>query len=204
MFVFIFSLMGQEVIISTPKQDSLIVADKIQRDRAIKEPIIKKIYLPNSTFDYLEQHYYPNGQLYYQVPVVNGKWNGIYTEYYSNGQFHYEYMVDNGKTSSNSIIIDRICYDYFGNISCCILFKTQGRKLYKYVIELSSDRTFRYYHLFVYQSADHDKLVSEFRYYNGIWENSYQHMKPASNAKLLLRSFLKMWKQRGYDHISAL
>jgi len=51
---------------------SIYLQDMEEHTKANRNPIIKKIY-DTLGADYLEQHFYHNGNLYYQVPFKNGK-----------------------------------------------------------------------------------------------------------------------------------
>jgi len=56
------------------QKDSIQRLDQELIREAFKNPIVKYIYDDTTCHcDYIEQHYYSNGQLYWQVPVINGK-----------------------------------------------------------------------------------------------------------------------------------
>lgn len=100
----------QEIIVNQKFIDSLRNDETEQMGTAILNPVIKKIYMSDCTDDYIEQHYYPNGQMYFQVPIKNGKRNGMYLEYYPNGQFKYAIPMKDGEYVKDYCRMNSISY----------------------------------------------------------------------------------------------
>ncbi len=196
---------AQNVVFTQQMIDSLVLIDNWQKERAEIEPIIKKIYMQDVSNIYIEQHYYPNGQLYHQVQVKDGKPMGLYKEYFSNGQLRYTCVVENGKIIYNTFNPTCIYYDILGNIVSCVLYIKKGKKIYEYTIFLSSFGA-PCYHLFIYVVTNNpvNKLVSEYTFFDGSWTKRAYHCKPVKNSDNLFHLFLKEWEHLGYNRIIEL
>lgn len=192
---------SQNIFVTRSLKDSLYNEDNWQREKAISSPIIEKKIFPDCSDYYIEQHYYPNGLLFFQVPIINGKRNGMYIEYYSNGQLHYEIPVKDNVFVNDYCRKSSISYDYFGNVSSLTIYKIKQNKTYRFTLSNLTICEEPYYCLFIYLIKDgqHPKLISEYRYYDGIWDKAFFHTKPVWNSKHLLNIFLKELKSFNYD-----
>ncbi len=157
--------------------------DDEERRNADYNPIIKKTY-DTLGYDYLEQHFYHNGNLYYQIPYVNGKKNGIYEEYHPNGQLYNVDEYKDGIRVNDSI---GIYFDRFGDTSSYTIVLPYRRELYSF-------GTSYFYgspsHLDVFKNKH---LVAEFCYdeHHKKWKKRDYHIRSVKYAKKLLKVYLK-------------
>lgn len=139
---------------------------------------------------FLEQHFYQDGKLFFEVPVINGKRTGVYKEYYTNGQLRERYeMIDGIRTDSTTELV----YDRDGNYAyLLIIIEYKGKRI--------SCRT-DYYHgernvIFFHEEKPQHKLLAEYTFENGKWVNHPYHVKPVKYANRLLKIYRKKWKQK--------
>lgn len=163
--------------------------DDKARTMAIEYPIVKKIH-DTLGADYLEQHFYPNGNLYYQVPFKDGKKNGIYERYHPNGQLDCKLEMKDGYNldSCGYITLDRfgdtswvsLCIVYKRRIYSCQSFYIFGEPVTLMIYDLSKGRIHSY-----------ESLVAEFRCWRGKWGISNHHCRSVKYADELLEIYIK-------------
>ena len=139
---------------------------------------------------FLEQHFYQDGNLFIEVPVINGMRTGVYKEYYTNGQLRERYEMKDGiRTDSTTEIV----YDRDGNYAYLLInIEYKGKRI--------SCRT-DYYHgkrnvMFFHEEKPQYKLLAEYIFENGNWVNHPHHATPVKYANHLLRIYRKKWKQK--------
>lgn len=166
--------------------DDIWMKDFHARMEALHNPIIIKTYNDSC---YLEQHFYQDGNIYFEVPVVNGKRTGMYKEYYPNGQLRecYEMIDGHLRDSTISIIYERTGkYEY---IQLDIKFRN---KWYSSETHFSHGRGSKMY---IYEKSK-GKLVAEYIYEDEKWIKRPYHVKPVIYANRLFRIYRKEWKKR--------
>jgi hypothetical protein len=188
-------LFSQEIRDSINKGDyewkfTIEKQDDEERRNADHNPIIKKIY-DTLGYDYLEQHFYHNGNLYYQVPYVNGKQNGIYEEYYPNGQLNYKNKWEDGHLIYTC---NHLSFDRFGDTSStsvCIIYKKED---YYCVTHFYFGKPYK---LRIYMGKpsnlifNYNCMVAEFEFDTNKWKKRDYHIRSVKYAKKLLRVYLK-------------
>jgi len=197
--------LSQNIIMDRDYIDSLEKDVVYQVHYACIHPIIKKIHIRDTTDSYIEQHYYPNGQLYFQVPVINGKRNGMKFEYYPNGQFKCAEPMKDGVRVDDLCRMNSTSYNMFGKMESCTLYITIKDTAYKFVLRylsVADPNDEPYYLLSIYLMNDgpNPNLVSEYGCLDGEWRKLYVHVKPADNSKQLLKVFLKEMKSFNYGN----
>ena len=156
--------------------------DNEERRKANNDPIVKRVY-ETLGYDYLEQHFYHNGNLYYQVTFKNGKQNGLYEEYHPNGQLSYRQEKEDGRKSNSCNFIS---FDRFGDTSATVICIPYNGELYYF-------QTGYFYgnlsYLIVnnYRSA----IMAEFRWSDNKWVKHNYHVKPVKYANKLLKLYKK-------------
>jgi len=152
--------------------------DSEERRKANMEPIVKRIY-DTLGYDYLEQHFYHNGNLYYQVPFINGKKTGVHEEYHPNGQLKYRRDRDGDGC-------DLISFDRFGDVSSTVICIHYNGELYYFQTgyfygTLSSLIVHNYRYA----------IMAEFRWSDNKWVKDNHHAKPVKYANKLLKLYKK-------------
>ena len=165
--------------------------DDEERRKAYSDPIVKKVYDTLGS-DYLEQHFYHNGNLYYQVPFKDGKKNGLYEEYHPNGQFRDKREMKDGYYVHSC---DYISFDRFGDVSSmglCIFYNEKqhycqtdyfyGRPSYLRIYDTTKGKIFSY-----------EAMVAEFKWSEEKkkWIKHDYHCKSVKYARKLLKLYRK-------------
>jgi hypothetical protein len=151
--------------------------DKKERMNADANPIVKRIYDTLGS-DYLEQHFYHNGNLYYQITFKEGRENGWMEQYHPNGQFREKRFFLNGRTQYDSC--SHVSFDRYGDTAYTSICITYHKKQY------SCQTTYVFgecVSLMIYYNG----LVAEFVWHGNKWEESDYHGKSAPYAKKLLK-----------------
>ena len=199
-FLSLFSLINlafaQRVPLTIHQKDSIQRLDQELVREAFKNPIVKYIYDDTTCHcDYIEQHYYSNGQLYWQVPIINGKKNGLYEEYHPNGQLYYRSEMADGhyvRDEKN----DHVRYNRFGEIEYYGFSSVYRNNLYLFDTGFPfGDKYSLMVYLVDYETHRHT-YVAEYRYWKNRWKKFPYHGKAVSYANQLLRLYLKECKKR--------
>jgi antitoxin component YwqK of YwqJK toxin-antitoxin module len=168
-------------------KSSIEKQDREEREKAKRNPIVKRIY-DTLGADYLEQHFYHNGNLYYQVPFKNGKQNGLREHYHPNGQLECERVITDGVFVFDTCTYIAVFFDRFGDLSRVSFYAVYNKKLYDFCASYAwGDPSF----LMIY---DGRKLVAEFRYSwwsSRKWKKHDYHCRSVKYAKKLLRVYKK-------------
>ena len=165
---------------------SMVEQDFKDHTKANQDPIVKRIYDVSGNGDYLEQHFYHNGNLYYQVPVKNGKENGLYEEYHPNGQLRYNKEMKDGYYIKECNFIS---FDRFGDTSCIAFCMPYHDKLYSFKTDYIFGKPFSL------MIRDSDVLVAEFRWTDRRWVKHDYHCRSVKYAGKLL----KLYKKKRYN-----
>jgi len=199
-FLSLFSLFNiafaQNGSLTIHQKDSIQRLDQELIREAFKNPIVKYIYDDTTCHcDYIEQHYYSNGQLYWQVPVINGKKNGLYEEYHPNGQLFYRNEMTDGYYVRNEKN-DHVRYNRFGEIEYYGFSSVYRNNLYLFNTGFPFGEKFSLMVYLVDYETHHHTYVAEYRYENKRWIKFPYHGKAVSYANQLLRLYLKECKKR--------
>lgn len=157
-----------------------------------RDPIIRIIH-DTLGCDHIEQHFYHNGNLFCQIPFINGRRNGIYVEYHPNGQLKYKQEMKEGHYIQTCKMVS---FDRFGDISVsrsCFIYK--GENYYAEVDYFLGEPS----HLMIYSEkpmplhGQFSCLVGEFMFDadKKKWEKRAYHTKSIKSAKKLLKAYLK-------------
>ncbi|MDR0792762.1 MAG: hypothetical protein LBE82_05600 [Chitinophagaceae bacterium] len=158
--------------------------DNEERRKANMEPIVKRVY-DTLGYDYLEQHFYHNGNLYYQITFENGKQNGLFEEYHPNGQLNYKQERKDGRESDRCNFIS---FDRFGDTCVTVICILYDNELYSFQTDYVFGRIFS---LIIRNS--NNVMVAEFEWaYNNKWVKRDYHVKSVKYANKLL----KLYKRR--------
>lgn len=171
--------------------------DDIEEHEANEKPIIRKSYNDSC---YVEQHFFPNGNIYYQVPIINGKQNGIKEYYYPNGQLktRFEMKDDEKVEPSFSITYDR--YGHCKYVCGTIIFRNR-------MYFCTTDFFFSKRYSIMIHIIPKGKTTSNFTYKQlaaefvfdeskNKWILRPHHAKPVIYAKRLLHAYKKEWEKR--------
>lgn len=165
--------------------------DEDERRKADSNVIVKIIYDTLGS-DYIEQHFYHNGNLYYQIPFVNGMANGIYKEYYPNGQLKYKREMKDGYY--NSDICNSILFDRFGDALITVICLPYDKEVYSFQTGYFYGEP---YYLMIRNPEN--ILVAEFSYVNNKWKKNNYHRRSVRYANKLLRVYKKNPVKRWMD-----
>ena len=153
--------------------------------------------------DYIERHIYPNGQLHYEVTVVNGRQIGLREQYHPNGEFHGRKIVGCDFCSCNPQVV--FWYDRFGDVSSFEFCLEYASKTYYFqTINPGDDLVYLFIHRIdtANPQSYHSRftIAAEFARWKGKWEKHPFHGGDwAKCPKRLLRLYLLECKRRELD-----
>jgi antitoxin component YwqK of YwqJK toxin-antitoxin module len=167
---------------SLTKLDEKIKLSKNDFDEYTKanQVSIVKVILDTLDSDSLVQHFYHNGNLFYQVTFKEGQENGWMEQYHPNGQFREKRFFLNGRTRYDSC--SHVSFDRYGDTAYTSICITYHKKQY------SCQTTYVFgerVSLMIYSNG----LVAEFVWHGNKWEESDYHGKSAPYAKKLLKIY---------------